>query len=75
MLERDVQPLYLSPADATGIDVKTWSTAFGRAEFSFGPVTPAHVAAQQQLADSFQALGIIPRKINVTGYVWQAPKG
>ena len=62
-------------AEATGIDVKTWSIAFDRAEYSFGPVTPAHVAAQQQLADNFQALGIIPRRINVADYVWQAPKG
>ena len=62
-------------AEATGIDLKTWSIAFGRAEYSCGPVTPAHVAQQQALADSFQALGIIPRKINVADYVWQAPKG
>ncbi len=61
-------------AEATGIDVKTWSTAFGRAEFSFGPVTPGHVAQQQQLADDFQALGIIPRRIKVSDNVWQGPK-
>ena len=61
-------------AEATGIDAKTWSTAFGRAEFTFGPVTPAHVAQQQQLADAFQVLGIIPRKINVADVVWNAPK-
>lgn len=61
-------------AEATGIDAKTWSIVFGRAEFTLGPVTPAHVAQQQQLADSFQQLGIIPKKINVADYVWQAPK-
>ncbi len=61
-------------AEATGIDAKTWGIAFGRAEFTLGPVTPAHVAQQQQLADSFQQLGIIPKKINVSEYVWQAPK-
>jgi len=61
-------------AEATGIDARTWSIAFGRADFSFGPVTPAHVAQQQQLADAFQALGIIPRKINVADNVWQLPK-
>jgi sulfonate transport system substrate-binding protein len=61
-------------ADATGIDAKTWSIAFGRAEFTFGPVTPAQVTQQQQLADTFQSLGIIPRKINVSEVVWQAPK-
>lgn len=61
-------------AEATGLDAKTWSIAFGRAEFKVGPVTPAHVAQQQQLADSFRQLGIIPKKINVAEYVWQAPK-
>lgn len=62
-------------AEATGIDVRSWSAAFGRAEFSFGPVTDAHVAQQQQLADTFQALGIIPRKIAVADIVWRAPAG
>ncbi|MDM0014690.1 sulfonate ABC transporter substrate-binding protein [Variovorax sp. J22P168] len=60
-------------AEATGIDVKSWSTAFGRAEFTLGPVTDAHVAQQQQLADTFVSLGIIPRKINVREIVWRAP--
>lgn len=62
-------------AEATGIDAKTWSAAFARADFSFGPVTPAHVAQQQQLADSFLALGIIPRKLDVAQIVWRAPDG
>lgn len=61
-------------AEATGIDVKTWGIVFDRAEFTLGPVTPAHVAQQQQLADTFQQLGIIPKKINVGDYVWQAPR-
>lgn len=60
-------------SEATGIDVKSWSAAFARAEFSLGPVTDAHITQQQQLADSFQALGIIPRKINVSEIVWRAP--
>jgi len=60
-------------AEATGIDAKSWSSAFARAEFSLGPVTDAHVAQQQQLADTFQSLGIIPRKINVRDIVWRAP--
>lgn len=60
-------------AEATGIDAATWSAAFARAEFTLGPVTPAHVAQQQELADSFFALGIIPRKITVSDVVWHAP--
>lgn len=60
-------------ADATGIDVQSWSTAFQRAEFSVGPVTDAHLAQQQQLADSFVELGIIPRRINVKDIAWRSP--
>lgn len=60
-------------AEATGIDVKSWSTAFARADFTLGPVTDAHVAQQQQLADTFQSLGIIPRRIAVRDVVWRAP--
>ena len=61
-------------AEATGIDAKTWSIAFARAEYTFGAVTTAQVAQQQQLADTFLSLGIIPRRVNVSGAVWQAPK-
>jgi sulfonate transport system substrate-binding protein len=60
-------------SEATGIDVKSWSAAFARAEFSLGPVNDAHIAQQQQLADAFQALGIIPKKLNVSEIVWRAP--
>lgn len=60
-------------AEATGIDVQSWTTAFERAEFSLGPVTEAHIAQQQQLADTFLGLGIIPRPIQVSDIVWRAP--
>lgn len=60
-------------AEATGIDVKAWQIAFNRAEFTLGPVTDAHIAQQQQLADTFHSLGIIPKKINVADIVWRAP--
>ena len=48
-------------------------SVFGRSEFSLGPVGETQIAQQQQLADTFQALGIIPRKINVTDIVWRNP--
>lgn len=60
-------------AEATGIDVKAWQIAFNRAEFTLGPVTDAHIAQQQQLADTFHSLGIIPKKIKVSDIVWRAP--
>jgi sulfonate transport system substrate-binding protein len=60
-------------AEATGIDKATWIRVFNRAEFTLGPVTDANIAQQQQLADTFVSLGIIPKKINVKDIVWHAP--
>lgn len=60
-------------ADATGIDLPVWKATFARTEFTLGPVTDADVARQQQLADTFLSLGIIPQKIHVADIVWRAP--
>lgn len=60
-------------AEATGIDAKAWAQAFQRADFTVTPLSEAHIAQQQQLADTFQSLGIIPRKIQVSDIVWRAP--
>lgn len=60
-------------ADATGINIKTWSKVFARAEFTFSPITYAHISQQQDLADTFYGLGIIPKKILVNEYVWHNP--
>lgn len=54
----------------TGIDPEVWRTAYGRANLDLQPISAAHVAQQQQLADSFHALGIIPRKLQVQEIVW-----
>lgn len=54
----------------TGLDPEVWRTAYGRANLDLQPISTAHVAQQQQLADSFHALGIIPRKLKVQEIVW-----
>lgn len=54
----------------TGLDPEVWRTAYGRANLDLQPISTAHVAQQQQLADSFHALGIIPRKLQVQEIVW-----
>jgi sulfonate transport system substrate-binding protein len=61
-------------ASATSIDEKSWQTAFARAGFTFGNVTPAQIAQQQQLADTFYDLGIVPKKFTVSDIVWHPPK-
>ncbi|PAT00230.1 MAG: sulfonate ABC transporter substrate-binding protein [Candidatus Dactylopiibacterium carminicum] len=72
---RDRAGLASIAAEATGIDVGSWRTAFDRAGFTVGPVTPTHVLQQQQLADAFLSLAIIPKKIDVSEIVWHAPRG
>lgn len=61
-------------ASVTSIDEKSWHTAFARAGFTFGSVTPAQIAQQQQLADTFYDLGIVPKKFTVADIVWHLPK-
>lgn len=60
-------------AEATGIDAGTWEGVFQRTEFSWSPVTEAHIAQQQQLADTFHELNIVPRKFKVADIVWKDP--
>lgn len=61
-------------SSVTSIDEKSWQTAFARASFSLGELTPAHIAQQQQLADTFYDLGIVPKKFTVSDIVWYPPK-
>jgi len=61
-------------AGVTSIDEKSWQTAFARAGFTFGSVTPAQITQQQQLADTFYELGIVPKKFTVADIVWYPPK-
>lgn len=61
-------------ARATSIDEKSWQTAFARGGFTFGSITPAQIAQQQQLADTFYDLGIVPKKFTVADIVWHPPK-
>ena len=70
---KNLDELAAVATEATGIDAKVWLTVFKRGSFTMSPVTDAHIAQQQQLADNFQALGIIPKKINVRDIVWHAP--
>lgn len=60
-------------AEATGIDQAVWASVFQRGDFVVTPVGETQIRQQQQLADTFLALGIIPRKIQVSDIVWHAP--
>jgi sulfonate transport system substrate-binding protein len=53
----------------TGIAQAEIDVALARLGYGFGPVTPAVVASQQNIADSFFKLGLIPRQLHVADIV------
>jgi len=48
-----------------GIPKAVVDVSVGRSAYGTGPITRAILAEQQQIADTFASLGLIPRKINV----------
>ena len=57
-------------AQDTGIDVDVWKTVFDRSRFALTPVGAEQIQQQQELAENFKALGIIPKQIQVKDIVW-----
>lgn len=59
-------------ADFSGLPLVTVQRVLERRPPSpVGPLTPALVAEQQQVADAFAQLGLIPRPLRVAEIVWQ----
>jgi sulfonate transport system substrate-binding protein len=62
-------------ADFAGLGLSTVHRVLERRQPSpVGPLTPELVAAQQQVADAFAQLGLIPKPIRVADAVWQPSK-
>jgi len=60
-------------SQATGVPVETQKLTAERGEFTVTPVTPEIVATQQQVADRFAKLNLIPEPIKVSDVVWSRP--
>ncbi|MBB3996988.1 sulfonate ABC transporter substrate-binding protein [Aureimonas pseudogalii] len=60
-------------SQATGVPVETQTLTAERGEFTVTPVTPEIVATQQQVADRFAKLNLIPEPIKVSDIVWSRP--
>lgn len=58
-----VAPLLGLPADITLTSVK-------RQGYGAAPLTPEVVAAQQKIADTFQALKLIPKPLSIKDVIW-----
>ena len=56
----------------TGVPPEVLKVWFERAKFGVGPMTPAIVADQQHIADTFAGLHLIPRPIDVAQAVLSA---
>lgn len=61
-------------ASVTGVDIAAQTLAADRAVFAVYPLSDAIIASQQQTADRFFRLGLIPRAIVVKDAVWERPR-
>ncbi|WP_088343071.1 MULTISPECIES: sulfonate ABC transporter substrate-binding protein [Rhodomicrobium] len=57
---------------STGIPAPVVELALARQSYGIKPIGDQVVAAQQDIADTFHALGLLPKKISVAEVVWKA---
>ncbi len=57
----------------TNVELAPIKAAFERSEYAWGPLTDTHIKSQRELAVSFHDLGIVPKKVDPSEFVWRAP--
>lgn len=63
----EVAALY---AQASGVSLDAQKRSVARAEFAAGPLSDKVIAEQQQVADRFYRVGLIPQQLKVNDIVW-----
>ncbi len=58
-------------SDGTGVPLDAMQRAVARSTYVIGPMTGDIVSGQQQVADRFQRLGLIPARIDIAGSTWR----
>jgi ABC-type nitrate/sulfonate/bicarbonate transport system substrate-binding protein len=58
-------------SDGTGVPLDAMQRAVTRATYVIGPMTGELVAQQQQIADRFQRLGLIPTHVDIADVIWR----
>ncbi len=58
-------------ADGTGVPLDAMQRAVARSTYTIEPVTDEIVAQQQQVADRFYRLGLIPAHITIADAIWR----
>ena len=61
--------------EVTGVPIEAQKLVADRAQFGIFEITPDLIAAQQETADRFFRLGLIPTAIKVADAVWTPAKG
>lgn len=61
--------------EATGVDKDATVRAVNRSQYGVTPITDRIVATQQETADRFFKLGLIPKAVNVKEIVWKWTPG
>jgi len=56
----------------TGVPLDAWTRSVNRASFRTVPIDDRVLGEQQQVADRFYGLRIIPAPVNVHDYAWHA---
>ncbi len=56
--------------EATGVDKAATTRAVERSNYTVVPINDRIIATQQETADRFHKLGLIPKAINVKDIVW-----
>ncbi len=62
-------------AEASGVSLGAQKISVERVEYTFGPLTDDVLKQQQEVADRFARLGLIPKPISVRDIVWSGNKG
>ncbi|MET0219748.1 MAG: aliphatic sulfonate ABC transporter substrate-binding protein [Tardiphaga sp.] len=61
--------------EATGVDQAATTRAVNRSQYAVTPITDKIIATQQETADRFFKLGLIPKAVNVRDIVWKWTPG
>src|SRR5882757_9807974 len=67
----DIHTVAEQLAPAIGLPVPVVEVALGRQAYGIKPITDRVIADQQQVADSFFALGLVPKHIKISDVAWR----
>lgn len=67
----DIHAVAEQLAPSIGLSVPVVEVTLKRQAYGIKPVTDTVIADQQQVADTFFALGLIPRQIKISDVAWR----